>query len=152
MKDVHKVEDNTGEGGLRGNKNAMLVRFGLSWRVKTPTSIIPSIRDADCGDFYDRYPVRELLIWGRLNYIGVFTRDVCLHPDEKTDWYKLAYHDSCWRDDGVDRFCFDFRHHLGSLQGNLSRMDDWYQIIEVPPEIEELSRENRENNKRHPLL
>jgi hypothetical protein len=50
----------------------------------------------------------DLLIWGKMNYVGVWVRSIVQRraiPHEGGGWYSLAYHDSCWRIDGVERFC-----------------------------------------------
>lgn len=56
-------------------------------------------RDEDCLD---------LLIWAKMNYVGVWIRSIAQREAQAEiggGWHSLSYHDSCWRSDGVDRFC-----------------------------------------------
>jgi hypothetical protein len=59
-----------------------------------------------------------LALHAPMNYVGVYLRegDFMRPPrDLGGEWKVLAYHDSCWRGDGVERFILDNRDELEGL-------------------------------------
>jgi hypothetical protein len=70
----------------------------------------------------ERYPSYELMIFGKYNCTGVYLRDKLLHPDEVSDWFCLSYHDSCWKQDGVEMFLWRAEKEIVCFRyiGNLS--------------------------------
>lgn len=98
-------------------------------------------------ELYHRYPTRELFIWGPMNYIGVFTRDRMIHPDESSPWYILSYHDSCWREDGVGRFL----RHVGKNSSLRGSVNHWYGKFAVPDACRQLVKEYPDHD-RHPVI
>lgn len=93
------------------------------------------------------YRWEELLIYGELNYVGVYYRkcwDVApvtagvdedaplIYKAGHTDWEILAYHDSCWRSDGVENY---FRTR-GSRFTSLRTIGGWFKVIALSKEQE----------------
>lgn len=122
------------------NNEGMLLSFSIS---KGEDIVIEVV-----GEFYNRYVRRELFIWGPNNYIGVFTRDVALHPDIVSPWYILSYHDPCWREDGVGRFLKYICICSSLSSGNFS---NWYDVIPVPKECRKLLMDYPKH-ERHPII
>lgn len=106
----------------------------------------------------------DLLIWGPMNYVAVFFRDRWnvidlsdLEDDGDGDTYirpgatgyvegegalqLKAYHDSCWREDGVKRILFEYLDKVASLDNGLKR--DFYEVIDVTDEMRECLQNRR---------
>lgn len=86
------------------------------------------------------YPVAQLLIFAEYNYVGVYyresLRDACGPEDDGDDrytkWRRLSYHDSCWRDDGVDRFLSRFGPRINTLDWHDGICNNkWYSLRPV---------------------
>lgn len=48
----------------------------------------------------------KMLIHAPANYVGVYIQE------GKRKWKCISYHDSCWRNDGVERFLFEHRENI----------------------------------------
>ena len=68
-----------------------------------------------------------MLIYGRDNYVGVYTKRL------GEGWECMAFHDSCWRSDGVERFIFTNREKFSTLGKIWKR---WFEIVPVGPELD----------------
>ena len=128
----------------RLNNKGLLIRFSISaW--DDPPFILKNIED-------NRYPSYELLIFGETNYVGVYIRDTMLHPEEKSEWYCLSYHDSCWRTDGVREFVYQAEKYINTIKS----IKRWFSIVKIFPAhkkiLREAKRKRHEENIRHPLL
>jgi hypothetical protein len=102
----------------------------------------------------DGYRFLDLIIYGPMNYVGVYARErwnvIPLEDLEDEDdggpkpgknyvegaekWKRIAYHDSCWRTDGVHRLLFENRLKITSFSGS-----SFYEVIDVPAEIDQES-------------
>ena len=86
----------------------------------------------------------ELFLWSDSNYVGVFCREtwnVCdlntrKATEGKSELRLLAFHDSCWRSDGVERFIFANSARFGGL----SCLSHWYSRVNDPELIAEFKR------------
>lgn len=67
-----------------------------------------------------RAPV-QMLIHAPANYVGVY-----VGVDDS--WECRAYHDSCWRSDGVERFLWENREKLGFIWPMIASDD--YELIQ----------------------
>lgn len=108
-------------------------------------------------DKEEGYRTAELVIYGPMNYVGVYSRECwdvialddlewdedgqenCIKPGKdyqkgRTEWETFCYHDSCWRTDGIEGF---FRKYGERIQGFSD--SSFYEVIDVPVEIEALS-------------
>lgn len=99
------------------------------------------------------YRHRDLLIFADSNYVGVYTRErwnVLRRKGETTgttgssQWQVLAYHDSCWRTDGVERFLFQHRDDLLTVG---QACGPWYRKVELSPGEREALRQIRRLNQ-----
>lgn len=112
---------------------------------------------------YDKeegYRHLDLLIYGRMNYVGVYARerwDVisiddldgedqiklgCDYTKGSTDWQIESYHDSCWTS-GVENILMQNKHKILTL----GCVDNWYEIVNLSEEmIEMLSDLTRHEN------
>ena len=101
-------------------KDAMLLRFSLSATKE------------------EEFPHVELLIWGEMNYVGVWIRVVGggkTEVDGGPDWYPISYHDSCWKYDGVERFIQLASDKLNTIFSLGS--SDWYYTITITDSLRE---------------
>lgn len=78
----------------------------------------------------------QLFIWGSSNYIGAFVRVSSVMESEKlflpdNEWHCLAYHDSCWRSDGVERLMRVFGNSIIHLDTLFLGERNWYQTWAV---------------------
>jgi len=133
------------------NKNQINTK-GLLVGFKLGEANFPSCLDYGKSWDNSRYPKYQLLIWGEANYVGVFMRETALHPELKSDWFLLAHHDSCWRDDGVRTFINHAEDHICTFDG----LRSWFQVLnmeeyEYTQELKDLIRERRDR-KIHPLF
>lgn len=87
------------------------------------------------------YPKAQLLIFAASNYVGVYYR-TSETREEFGPWQHLSNHDSCWRDDGVDRFLRMFGDRIATLDwhGNLGS-HRWYTKRVVTKEFYDQLRE-----------
>ena len=97
------------------------------------------------------YRYLDLLIYGPMNYVGVFVRErwnvipvadlVGEDGDERpapgkgyqkgsSEWVKVCYHDSGWRD-GVRQVLYEHGDRLNTFSG----ISSWYETITPPAEI-----------------
>lgn len=104
-------------------------------------------------DKEEGYRHLDVVIYGPMNYIGVVARerwtvvplegledddDGGLKPgydytDGATPWKLYCYHDSGWRTDGIDEILKEYGSRIIGFTG-----PSFYQVVEVPPEIEAL--------------
>lgn len=130
----------------RNTDKAMLISFKLSNYDEVAIQ-----RNRNKEEFRNRYPSRQILIWGRDNYVAVFVQDSLMHPEEHSQWYLQGCHDSCWRDTLWD-ILWKMRDCRQVLLDDLF-MTGWYKIIDVSEEIKEILKNNRSwQQPRHPLL
>lgn len=80
------------------------------WQGFVGTDGEPTERKALLIFFRVKKDVVQMLIHAPANYVGVYTRK------GSGKWKCLAYHDSCWRVDGVERFIFDHREDIQFIQ------------------------------------
>ena len=89
----------------------------------------------------------EFLIYAPTNYVAVFYNEgwnIFLEDRQyisNSHWDLLSYHDSCWREDGVDRFLSNYAGKLSSIDFFVG--EKWYSIRDVPKEIVEGSLWNK---------
>jgi hypothetical protein len=99
------------------------------------------------------YPKVQMLIFAPMNYVGVYyresIRDACGPDDESddryTEWKRLSYHGSCWRDDGVDRFLSQFGPRINTLDWHKNQEtnmlnNEWYERFLVSEELAKVLR------------
>lgn len=130
----------------RNTDKAMLISFKLSNDDEVAIQ-----RNRNEEEVRDRYPSRQILIWGRDNYVAVFVQDSLMHPEEHSRWYLQGYHDSCWRDTLRD-ILWKMRDCRQVLLDDLF-MTGWYKIIDVSEEIKEILKNNRSwQQVRHPIF
>lgn len=89
----------------------------------------------------------ELWLYAEDNYVGVYSRENwtvrnssdynAKYNKDTGEWKHLAFHDSCWRSDGVDSFIKRNRDRLNCLRG----FHGWYKRVEVTPEQVKVFRE-----------
>lgn len=91
--------------------------------------------EPESGEEYGK--IASLLLWSPSNYVHVLYREGERHSrNELGDgWVHLACHDSCWRNDGVEKFFHMYEEKLSSF--------DWidpYCIVNLTePEMKLLS-------------
>lgn len=122
------------------NNKALLISFSINV-FKNPPTVLKNIKD-------ERYPSYDLLIFGESNYIGVYLKDSMLHPEEKSQWYCLAYHDSCWRSDGVNNFLWRAEKYINIIRN----YDHWFKVIKFTASEKQILREVKNNYILHPLF
>jgi hypothetical protein len=123
--DTYRKVEVPGQGDTRNTK-ALKLTFDVD--MDAPFSLEHPRDYEEC-----RYPKYELLIYGEYNYVGVYLRDVLMHPEEASEWFVLSFHDSCWRTDGVSNFIFTASKHLSTLGGAFR---DWYEVVEIDDAFE----------------
>jgi len=108
----------------------------------------PSVWDFD-EDRYHRY---RLLVCGKHSYTGVYLKEMRLHPDQESDWFCLAVHDSCWRSDGVKSFIWRAGDFISGFKG----IGNPFQRVKISDVEEEeflrLEKERITNRVEHPLF
>lgn len=106
-------------------------------------------------DKEDGYRQFDLLVYGPMNYVGVYIRErshvAPLDKDGEVseeyvktvgEWKCVGYHDSCWRD-SIKQEIHRRGNDLQTFDGVIGR---WYDSVSVPEEIlndPELGRRNR---------
>lgn len=122
------------------------------WQIKKETMYAMKLtfRLSNNWDMEEGYRHLQMLIFGPMNYIGVFVKEDwtvipvdelddeedclkegCDYRTGDTDWKMISYHDSCWTSDGVDRI---LSLHSARLNG-LDFGPHWYEKIEVSGEF-----------------
>jgi hypothetical protein len=83
------------------------------------------------------YITMSLLIFGEMNYIGVWVQFITSPAVEGmegtvTDCACLSYHDSCWRDAVKDVI---FKHRKVICYVDDLFQDTWYKMVDVDPDL-----------------
>lgn len=116
------------------------------WQTRNVSQFAMKItfRLSNNWDLEDGYRNLQILIYGPMNYIGIFVKEDwtvipvdeveddelkegCEYRIGETDWKMISYHDSCWRTDGVDRI---LSHHSDRIIG-LDDSTHWYEKVEI---------------------
>jgi len=126
---------------------------GRNQTTKGQKALLVSFRLPINTDKEDGYRCLELLVYGPMNYVGVYVRqtwdiislddldfdddgDGCPKPGKDyvkttTAWEQICYHDSGWRTDGIDRIIQMYEDQILGLKG-----PRWYQVVDAPQEIQ----------------
>lgn len=124
------------------NKNEKMFAMKMTFRLNND------------WDIEEGYRHLQVLIFGPMNYIGVFVKEDwtvipvdeldddgdclkkgCEYRIDETDWKMISYHDSCWRSDGVDRILSIQEDRLNGLDFSAH----WYEKVEISgPLLEQL--------------
>lgn len=96
------------------------------------------------------YPGAQLLLFAESNYVGIYCRE-SVERDDFGPWQHLSLHDSCWRDDGVNRFIRHYSDRMATLGWlGIGNHDSWYLTSEITEEeakeLRRITRETRAGN------
>jgi hypothetical protein len=123
--------------------------------TETPKALLITFRLSVDHDKEDGYRWLELLIYAPSNYVGVLVRehsnvyqldDVDHYEDDEsivfkkgkgyiesyTDWKCYSYHDSCWRNDGIDRILKEYEERFSGIDFHTAT---WYTIQTMTPDL-----------------
>lgn len=121
------------------NVGKMQHKQHLDGRVMYGFEMNFSLHEANPRD--NLYPHAQLLLFAPANYVGVYYRESKTR-DEYGPWQHLSYHDSCWRDDGVDRFIARYEDRVATLGWHDGICNNkWYSKREISPEFAQELRE-----------
>ena len=107
-------------------------------------------------DKEEGYRSVDLVLYAPYNYVGVYVRerwnvidlDHLVDGDDgvvyikdghdyeegASDWTCIAYHDSCWRSDGVQDFLSKYQDRLQTFEN--SALSSFFDTMKVPEELE----------------